>query len=488
MMMSGRHAMLTAMTRGAAALGIVALSSTALRAETSARPPNVVVILVDDLGYADVGAQGGTDIPTPHINAIARNGVRFTDAYVTCPICAPSRAGLLTGRYPQRFGFDDNGGPHPDPAFGVPPAEVTLAEALRDAGYRTGAVGKWDVGLRDGTRPNDQGFDTFFGFLPGVNDYLRHDSPDGSISRGRPLTHGRFAPIYRNAEIVDEPAYLTDAFAREAVAFIAEADDRPFFLYLAFNAVHNPMSATPEYLERFTHLPEKRRVYAAMVSAVDDAVERVTEALRQRGVADDTLIFFLSDNGGASGASSRGAMSSPADNSPLGGRKGTFWEGGVRVPMFASWPARVPAGGVFAQPVSSMDVFATAIAAAGASRESGALDGKNLLPLMLGESQAPPHDALYWRYHGHRAMRAGDWKLIIFDDGRTQLFNLRDDIGETTNLSLAMPERVAGLRARLDAWSGELPPPGWVRRGLDDRGWPAFISLPIYEPQADPTR
>ncbi|MCC6680773.1 MAG: sulfatase [Phycisphaeraceae bacterium] len=466
------------MTTSAAALGVVALGSTPLRAEAAERPPNIVVILADDLGYADAGVQGCTDIPTPHIDAIARDGVRFTDAYVTCPICAPSRAGLITGRYQQRFGFDDNGGPDPEPNFGVPADQITLGDALRAVGYRTAVIGKWDIGLRVRLQPNDQGFDEFFGFLPGVNDYLPQHAdalPD------------RASPIYRNTQIVNEPQYLTDAFGREAAAFIERNNQQPFLLYLPFNAVHSPLVATPQYLQRFEHLPPERQVYAAMVSAMDDAVGQLCAALRKESLEDNTLIFFLSDNGGASGQGV--AHASAADNHPLGGRKGTFWEGGIRVPFFIKWPAGITAGQVLSQPVSALDILPTALAAAGATfTGDDASDGVNLLPLMQGKSEQAPHDALYWRYHEHTAIRRGDWKLIAFADGRLQLFNLRQDIGETTNLAEQNPQQVASLRVQLDAWNAELPRPAWVRRMIDEDGNPKYISLPIYEPQSDPTR
>ncbi len=470
--------MKAALTTGAAALGVVALGSSPLRALAADRPPNIVVILADDLGYADTGVQGCTDIPTPNMDAIAREGVRFTDAYVTCPICAPSRAGLLTGRYQQRFGFDDNGGPDPEANFGIPADQITMGEALRAAGYRTAVIGKWDVGLREELRPNNQGFDEFFGFLPGVNDYLPEHT--GALP-------DRSAPIYRNTQVVNEPQYLTDAFGREAAAFIEQNADQPFLLYLPFNAVHTPLVATPQYLQRFEHLTPERQVYAAMVSAMDDAVGQVCAALRDADLEQNTLIFFLSDNGGASG---RGAAhSSSADNHPLSGRKGTFWEGGIRVPFFVKWPAAIAPGQVLSQPVSALDILPTALAAAGATYSGKQpLDGVDLLPLMRGDSDKAPHEALFWRYHEHTAIRRGDWKLIVFADGKTQLFNLRNDIGETTNLAEQNPQRVAGLRRQLEAWKAELPPPAWVRRMIDENGKPQYISLPIDEPESDPTR
>jgi arylsulfatase A-like enzyme len=452
---------------------------------TQAAPPNIIVILADDLGYADLGVQGCEDIPTPAIDSLAVKGARFTNAYVTCPICAPSRAGLITGRYQNRFGFEDNGGPDPEPAFGLPDDEVTIAEPLKAAGYRTAFIGKWDMGDKPGSRPNDQGFDQFFGFLPGVNDYLPAGHPNAYQPNDQPLVNGRSFPIYRNTQVVDEPEYLTDAFGREAAAFIEHHHDQPFLLFLSFSAVHNPMTATDRYLDRFMDLPEPRRTYAAMVGAMDDAVARVCKTLSKHDISDDTLIFFLSDNGGASGEGV--AAPSPADNTPLGGRKATFWEGGIRVPYIVCWPQHIKPGQVISHNVSSLDVLPTAIAAANAFYTGKhPPDGTNLLPVLLNQTDEPPHHTLYWRYHGNAAVIQGNWKLIVFDNGIVQLFNISRDIGESTNLIHTHPEQVEQLRHLLTTWLDTLPEPAWRRRKLDERGHPAYISLPIYEAVCDP--
>jgi arylsulfatase A-like enzyme len=369
----------------------------------------------------------------------------------------------------------------------LPDEEITIAEPLKAAGYRTAFIGKWDMGHKPGCRPNDQGFDHFFGFLPGVNDYLRADHPNAYQSEDKPLINGRTFPIYRNAEIVDEPAYLTDAFGREAVAFIEENHEEPFFLYLSFSAVHTPMTATDRYLKRFKHIPEPRRNYAAMVSAMDDAVGQVCDALELYGIEDNTLVIFLSDNGGASGKGF--TRSSPADNSPLSGRKATFWEAGIRVPYIIKWPDHIQARQVFNQNVSSLDLLPTAIAATEAPYTgTRPLDGKDLLPLLLGQNTRPPHEALYWRYHGHAAVLQDYWKLIVFDNGTTQLFNLTQDSGEHTNLAKDQPEQVERLRHLLNNWTDSLIEPAWTRRKFDEQGRAEFISLPIYEAASDPTR
>jgi len=472
------------------ALIVSTLARTLLSSSTpafAAERPNIVIILADEPGYAALGVHGCKDIPTPHIDSIAKGGVRFTQAYVTSPICSPTRAGLLTGRYQQRFGFEDNGGPDPEPAFGLPLTEATIAESLSAAGYRTAIAGKWDVGIRDDCRPTRRGFDEFFGFLPGVNDYIRRQASESTGLLGRPLVNGRSAAIFRNSDIVDEPEYLTDAFGREAGEFVRRSKGQPFLLYVAFNAVHNPMSAPEKYENRFAELQPDRRIYAAMVSAMDDAVGEIIHALRDTGAAQNTVIVFLSDNGGASG---RGfAASSPASNAPLGGRKGTFWEGGIRVPLFIAWPGRIPEGSTIDQLVSSLDIVPTALDAAQAQHVGKQpLDGKSLLPLVRGQTARSPHDALFWRYHDHFAIRQGDWKLIVNQGRPAQLFDLSTDIGETKNLADARPEVVQRLRARLHEWASELPEPAWVRRQIDPDGSVRFIPLPIYEPAADPTR
>ncbi|MEQ9461250.1 MAG: sulfatase-like hydrolase/transferase [Phycisphaeraceae bacterium] len=442
--------------------------------------PNVVLIVIDDLGYADLGVYGSPDIITPHIDALARDGVRFTRAYVSSPICAPSRAGLITGRYQNRFGFEDNGGPDPEPAFGLPPSETTIAESLRCEGYRTAMIGKWDMGQRDGTRPLDHGFERFYGFLTGVNQHLR-------AADGENLVHGRSFPIYEGDRVVDEPEYLTDAFAREAVRFVEADQDRPFFLYLSFSAVHTPMQATPRYLDRFAHLAGERRVYAAMVSAIDDAVGRVRAACQRLDAGDGTLFFLISDNGGASGPGY--ARQSPASNAPLGGRKATFWEGGVRVPFIIAWPERIAASQILVHPVSSLDIHTTALSAA-EIEFAGArpLDGHDLMPRMTGQCDVPPVRSLYWRYHDHAAIVRENWKLILFANGERQLFDLKTDVGETTNLVEKYPSRYERLRRELGAWEAGLAEPAWIRRKLDSRGRRLDIRLPIFEPAADPSR
>ncbi len=437
------------------ALLAAALAPAGALAEGPPARPNVVAILADDLGYADVGFQGCKDIPTPHIDSLARSGVRCTSGYVSGPYCSPTRAGLLTGRYQQRFGHEFNPGNGPD--AGLPLSETTIADRLKAAGYVTGLVGKWHLGNAPKFHPQKRGFDEFFGFLGGAHPYLP----------------GRGAPIYRGTEVVHEKEYLTDAFAREAVAFIDRHKAKPFFLYLAFNAVHTPMQATEPRLKRFEAIAEKpRRTYAAMTAAMDEAVGRVLGKLRSAGLEEDTLIFFFSDNGGPT---MRGTTINASRNTPLRGSKRTTLEGGIRVPFVVRWKGKLPAGKVYDLPVIQLDVLPTALAAAGvAVRPEWQLDGVDLLPYLGGRNGSPPHETLYWRLGQQTAIRRGDWKLVRYDstvDGEpgrvtpARLYDLARDVGEANDLAAKQPERARELEAAWRKWSDQLARPRWGARG-----------------------
>jgi arylsulfatase A-like enzyme len=412
--------------------------------------PNIVLILADDLGYADVGFTGGREIPTPHIDRLAADGVRFSQGYVSHPFCSPSRAGLLTGRYQQRFGHENNPkyDPH-DERSGLPPDEVTLADVLGRAGYRTGAVGKWHLGAAPRFHPNARGFVEFFGFIGGSHNYLP----------GLPGSGQYVIPLDRSGAAVDEREYLTEAFAREAVAFIERQGGDPFFLYLPFNAPHGPFQAPPKtYLDRFARVgDEHRRIYYAMVSALDDAVGRVLAALRHTGREDDTIVFFLSDNGGR-----REAVVS--SNGELRGYKEQLFEGGIRVPFLMRWPGTLAPRRVYDRPVMALDVFATAAAAAGA-RPPARLkrDGVDLLPYLLGRRSGRPHERLFWRTGGGTAyaVRDGDDKLVKEAGERVMLFDLARDPGETHDLAASRPAIVHRLDRAYRAWNAELLPPSF---------------------------
>ncbi len=454
-----------------------------------AERPNVVIIFVDDLGYGELGCQGNAEIPTPHIDSIARAGVRFTDGYVVAPYCSPSRAGLLTGRYPSRFGYEYNpiGAANEEATVGLPATELTLAEYLRDAGYVCALVGKWHLGGHPRYHPLRRGFDEFFGFLHEGHFYVpppyhgvvtmlrRRTLPNGSHGRwirsdGRLIysTHMGYNeppydannPILRGGQPVVEPRYLTDAFTQEAVDFIRRHKDQPFFLYLAYNAVHSPLQAQERYVERFSHIGDiHRRIFAAMLSNLDDGIGMVLDTLRQEGLERKTLVFFLSDNGGPT----RELTSS---NRPLRGGKGELYEGGIRVPMLAQWPGVIPAGSVYRDPVISLDVFATVAAAVGRPLKGHKLDGVDLLPYLLGRRSGRPHEVLYWRYRRRAAVRVGKWKLVRHPRGNRpgpwELYDLARDIGETRNLAADRPDVVARLRRAWEAIDRQMVP---VRAG-----------------------
>ena len=410
--------------------------------------PNILLFLADDLGYADIGVNGCEDIPTPNIDSIAKNGVRFTDGYATHPVCSPSRAGLMSGMYQHRFGFEHNSGPerYADPNFGMPREIPSLAEKLKAAGYVTGMIGKWHIGFKEGLRPHERGFDEHFGFLSGARSYY----PDNP----RELD-----PLIRNGvPVKGEKDYLTDAFAREAADFIQRSTDKPWFVYFAFNAVHSPLEATEAYEARFPHITDKKRkTYAGMLSALDDAVGRVMEKVRELGQDENTLVMFYSDNGGPTAETS-------SRNDPLRGFKGQMYEGGIRVPFVMQWKGTIPAAMTYTQPVMGFDCHATALAAAGVTPEEK-LDGVNLLPHLLGETTTAPHEFLCWRAGAQRAIRLGDWKLVQTSrESTAQLFNLKTDLGETTDLAAKEPAKLAELTARFAEWETGTIPAKWVRQ------------------------
>jgi arylsulfatase A-like enzyme len=428
-------------------------------ADAQRRPPNIVLIVADDMGYADVGFQGSRDIPTPNVDALARSGIRFTDAYVSGPYCSPTRAGLMTGRYPQRFGHEFN--PDGSPGYGLPLDQTTMADRLKAAGYRTALFGKWHLGSAPRLHPMERGFDEFFGFLGGQHSYFE----------AMPAAGG---PVFDGRKPAEKMGYLTEEFAGRAVAFIERNRSRPFFLYLAFNAVHTPMEATDMYLARFTNIAdERRRTYAAMLSAMDDGIGQTIAALRKAALEENTLIFFFSDNGGPTMPTTTVNGSS---NAPLRGSKRQTWEGGIRVPFVISWKGHLAAGTADSRPIIQLDVLPTALAAAGVeSQPDWKLDGVDLLPFLTGKASGTPHESLYWRLGGMMAIRKGDWKLVktregplrdvdpavLSDLSSAELYNLEDDIGETKNLAPAHPDKVKELAEAWQRWNKELVRPLW---------------------------
>jgi arylsulfatase A-like enzyme len=429
----------------------------ALHAVEPAARPNILVILADDLGYRDLGCQGAPDIPTPHIDSLAENGVRFTSGYVTSPICSPSRAGLLTGRSPSCFGHETNWEPGPESAnLGLPLTEKTIADQLKAAGYRTGIVGKWHLGEAPPFHPNQRGFDEFFGFIGGGKDYfcdeLVADPPASKSSFYRTL-------LERNGTAEKTSGYLTTLLGKECAAFIHRNKDRPWFLYAAFNAPHTPLQATPELLARVGSITDKnRQTYAAMVCGLDDAVGDILAQLRADGLEENTLIFFLSDNGGQT------KWVKAASNEPLRGHKGQMWEGGIRVPFLMQWKGGLPAGQTYTRPVSSLDILPTALALAGTkSIAAQPLDGVNLIPFLRGESSGDPHENLFWRMKSRDiwAVRRGDDKLVKQKTRTPVLIDLASDLAESADLAGRAQSRRDELQEAYDTWAGPLPEPLW---------------------------
>jgi arylsulfatase A-like enzyme len=443
---------------------IMKLLLTALLAPVSimmaadAAKPNILFIVGDDMGYGDVGFHQCKEIPTPNLDSLAASGARFTNGYVSGPYCSPTRAGLLTGRYQTRFGheFNPSGGTQ-----GMPVTEVTVANRLKSAGYVTGIVGKWHLGSQPEMHPQKRGFDEFFGFLGGAHSYFN--------------TTG----IVRGETQVEEKEYLTDAFGREAVEFIERHKAKPWFLYLAFNAVHTPMEADDDRLAKFPNIADKKRkAYAAMMLAMDEAIGKVRRKLVDSHLDGNTLIVFISDNGGPT---MRGVTVNGSSNLPLRGSKRTTLEGGIRVPFLISWPGRVKPT-VFDQPVIQLDATATALAAAGVEvKPEWKLEGTNLLPYLAEGKTGAPHEALYWRFGDQTAIRAGDFKLVRYDsnaDTQTgaggqpvtsaKLYNLASDPGEAKDLAAEQPEKVAELQAKWSTWNKQNVKPLWGGRGDGD--------------------
>ncbi|MEM7453001.1 MAG: sulfatase-like hydrolase/transferase [Planctomycetota bacterium] len=436
--------------------------------------PNILVIMADDMGHGDLSCYGSNQIETPNIDALADAGIRCTSGYVTSTVCAPSRAGLMTGRYQNRFGFEhnivDSGGLYVREQIGLPPEEITIAERLKSLGYRTACIGKWHLGVHgfeDRFHPNNHGFDYYFGRFKG---------------------HGYFPKvedrqIYRQKEPVQniDVPYTTDWYTVEAINFIdSAAEGEPWFVYLAHDTPHTPLQAKESDLERFAHIENRnRRTILAMQHCLDENVGRLTAHLKNTGQFENTLIVFLSDNGGVVNGTSQSI------NAPYNGQKSTFWEGGMRVPMIYCWPEKLPSGIVFDSPVSSLDFTPTFIAAAGGAIDDAdqeRLDGANLVPYLSGENAGSPHETLCWRIAQRgAAIRFGDWKLVRTPHRSPMLYDLAIDPGEQNNLASANPELTNELMNRLAQWEeGLADTPRWIssnhwaskNRALYDKEYP----------------
>ncbi|WP_209331823.1 sulfatase-like hydrolase/transferase [Lunatimonas salinarum] len=427
-------------------------------------PPNLILILVDDLGYGDLGMHGSKQIPTPNIDRLGAEGIVFKTAYVSSTVCAPSRAGLLTGKNQLRFGFNNNFGPDQpgfDPEFkGLPLSETTIADRLGELGYTTGLIGKWHLGEKPQFHPLKRGFEEFWGFLGGGHNYFEAEADGEDL----------LSPIYCNYKTPGPLTYMTDDIGNESVDFIRRHKDSPFFLLTSFNAPHSPMQARSDDLTLFTHIEDElRRTYCAMVYRLDQNVGKMLDALQSEGLEENTLVVFLSDNGGPT----VDPIANGSINAPFRGQKTTLLEGGIRVPFIVKWPRELNTGVEISEVVSALDIFPTFVRAAGGSVSSKEeLDGMDLLPFLTGSGKTIPSRPMKWGYTVSMAYRLGNWKLIRLPDRLPMLFDLSTDMAETNNLALIHLDRTKAMLQELGDWDHRLPqplflePPSWRVRHL----------------------
>jgi arylsulfatase A-like enzyme len=462
--------------------------------------PNILFIVIDDVGKSEISSYGSTTMKTPHMDRIGAEGVRFADCYVTAPVCAPSRAGMMTGRHPARYGFQTQPMevyPNNLPSYwfgkyfmntgefvvtekpkfppewqmakqGLLPTEITLAELLKMRGYATACIGKWHLGYDKDHIPNNRGFDYQYGFYGAFSLYSeKRDDPNmvnyiqDSFSAKHQWKIGRSetSAIRRNDKLIKETRYLTDAIKEEAVEFMALHKKEPFFLYVAFNAAHVPFQAPRYYYELYDNTPDKnKRVYYAMINALDDAIGELMSKLNTLGLEDNTIIYLISDNGGA-------LYTKATDNKPYKGGKLTMFEGGVNVPFFMKWKGKIPEGIVYQNPVSSMDIFMTSVGLAQCRLpDDRPYDGVDLLPYVTGKNEGVPHDMFYWKADHINAMRSGQWKFLqSIRDGWIELYNVGEDKYEKIDVRYIRPEVLQELQKKFDIWLKDIPPPLWPR-------------------------
>lgn len=424
--------------------------------------PNFVLIVADDLGFADLSLNGSNQIPTSHIDRLAKEGINFTQGYVSAPVCAPSRAGLITGKNQVKFGFDNNLATNQqgfDPEFlGLPVSEKTIADRLKPLGYVSGLIGKWHLGYEPHFHPLNRGFDEFWGYQGGGHDYFN------SEQEGK----GYLSPIECNYKTPQPITYITDDKGDECVDFIRRHKNRPFFLFASFNAPHAPMQATEADLKLFMHIKdEKRRTYCAMVHRLDVNVGRIMETIKKEGLEENTLVVFISDNGGP-------CDQNASINAPLNGQKGILLEGGIRVPFIMKWKGQLPEGKTSQHPVISLDFAPTFLELAGGKIvEENDFDGVNLMPWLTGHKNGTPHETLNWRFTISAAIREGNWKLVRLPDRLPMLYNLAEDISEQNNVALQNLDRTETMLKQLGEWDVSLPHPlflegaEWRKRQLD---------------------
>jgi arylsulfatase A-like enzyme len=455
---------------------LVILSAMCVQAEASQRP-NIVLLFADDAGYGDFGFHGSPHFKTPHLDRLARSGVRLSQFYVSGATCGPSRAGLITGIYQQRFGFEENNVPGVMSQssklladdMGLPLHLRTMGDHLQQLGYRTAVFGKWHLGHADRYHPLRRGFDEFYGFRGGARSYFPYDNskkakPEGVMERG----FGGYE---------EHEGYLTDVLADEACAFIERNKDRPFFAYVSFNAVHAPMHADPKDKDEFAQLGGTRRIAAQMMLSLDRACGQIVSKTRELGLEDKTLIVFTNDNGGPMDRNG-------SSNYPLSGVKATQLEGGIRVPGIVVWPGQLPEGAVYDYPLSTLDLLPTFVKAGGGDPTAiGQLDGIDALPYLRGDEKDRPHQILYWKMETRAAVRDGDWKLLRYPDRPAELFNIVNDPGEQNNLAAEHRELVRALYKKLFAWELTLERPLFMLRRQEE-DWSARRRDEFGEPPA----
>lgn len=424
---------------------------------TSQEKPNIVLLFADDAGYADFGFHGSKIMKTPNLDKLAEQGVRFTQGYVSDPTCGPSRAGLITGKYQQRFGFEENNVPSfmskvsavDGREMGVPVEEITIADYLKKLGYVTSFYGKWHLGGDDRFHPTKRGFDEFYGFRGGARSYFPYSKAQASkmdlMERGF-------------ANFVEPEQYLTDALAKEAISFIEKNTKakKPFFTILSFNAVHTPMDATEEDLKQFPELKDKRKTVAAMTLALDRACGKVLNKIKELGIEKNTIIVFTNDNGGPT--DKNGGV-----NYPLSGTKSSHLEGGIRVPFLMKWPGKIQPNTTYDFPISTLDLLPTFFAVGGGDTKTMKdIDGVDLLPYVNGANKERPHEVLFWKKDARGVIRKGDWKLIRYPDRPAELYNIPEDISETNNIVSEHPEMVKEMFKELFQWELTLERPRWM--------------------------
>ncbi|PDH45238.1 MAG: N-acetylgalactosamine 6-sulfate sulfatase [Rhodothermaeota bacterium MED-G18] len=425
--------------------------------------PNIIIIISDDQGYADVGFHGSKEIFTPNIDRIASNGVVFSQGYVSYAVCSPSRAGLITGKYQNRFGYTRNILLAPkDSLMGLPLSEQTLPDVLNNVDYKTKAIGKWHLGAHESLVPERRGFDEFFGFLIGGHRYFPEDLTLNDLSEARRQMDGYITRIYDNGKRIDTKKYLTEELSDNAVKFIEDNSSDPFFLYLSYNAPHTPLQATAMDLERNNHIEvEKRRTYAAMVSSMDDGIGLILDKLEEKKITDNTIVIFFSDNGGVE-------WYNFSDNGILRGIKGDFYEGGIRVPFTMQWPSKIKPGTIYDKPIIALDVFATVASAASAEKYiRNDIDGVDILPYITGEKSGLPHKYLYWQNPDKDidVVRDERYKYIRIEE-EEYIFDLKNDISEEKNIINSSKPIYDRLKSQFKEWEKEMIDPVFMDLGM----------------------